>query len=252
MVADLPASRMPVRSAPSANGAAAGQEMVDDQHDDGADHRHEHAVDVEAGHAGRPELVEQEAADHRADDAEHDVEQQALALAVDNLAGDEAGDQPEHDPADDRHAVSFLPGLSGEVARGARAQVRLEQIVCRANRLAALGRAIPPQQATQPFSMGQAPTACLRLLGFPCASQSASKTSGARTLPHFWPRTLCLTKQKAVAQVLWCRSCCWGASDWSSSAGTYTRSWPSPASSRIGGTAGQPRSWASAGNPRPP
>src|SRR4051794_10505401 len=44
--------------------------MVDDQHNDGTDHRHEHAVDVEAGHACRPELVEQEAADHRADDAE--------------------------------------------------------------------------------------------------------------------------------------------------------------------------------------
>src|SRR3954468_12581111 len=98
---------LPVRSAPSANGATAGQEMVDDQHDDGTDHRHEHAVDVEAGHARRPELVEQKAADHRADDAEDDVEQQALALAVDDLAGDEAGDQTEHDPADDRHALSF-------------------------------------------------------------------------------------------------------------------------------------------------
>src|SRR3954462_12163651 len=113
MVADLPASRMPVRSAPSANGAAAGQEMVDDQHDNGADHRHEHAVDVEAGHAGRSELVEQEAADYRADDAEDDVEQQALALAVDDLAGDEAGDQPEHDPANDRHDVFSPPAASG-------------------------------------------------------------------------------------------------------------------------------------------
>jgi len=136
--------------------------VVEEQHDDGAGHRHEHAVDVEAGHPGRPELVEQDADDDRADDAEHDVEQQALALLVDHLAGDEAGDQPEHDPADDRHAVSFvLPGPSGgtardEVARGAGAPVRVEQVVGRANRPGAPGRAIRRPPATRPPSRDQA------------------------------------------------------------------------------------------------
>src|SRR3954453_21151372 len=161
---------LPVRSAPSANGAAAGQEMVDDQHDDGADHRHEHAVDVEAGHPRRPELVEQEAADHRADDAEDDVEQQALALAVDHLAGDEAGDQTEHDPADDRHALSFRPGLSGEVARGARAPVRIEQVVGRANRLAATLTGDPaPASYHHTPAMYQAPASCPKRI-FSCSA----------------------------------------------------------------------------------
>jgi hypothetical protein len=44
------------------------------------------------------------------------------------------------------------------------------------------------------------------------------------------------TKQKAVAQVPCCRSCCGDAGGWSSPAGTCTRAWPSPASSRAGGS----------------
>src|SRR5438270_13358 len=96
----------------SGDGAPAGDQVVDDQHHDGADHRDEHAVEVEAGHPGGAELGEQPAADDRADDAEHDVEDEPLAGLVDDLAGDEAGDQPEHDPADEGSvSVTWVPPL---------------------------------------------------------------------------------------------------------------------------------------------
>jgi hypothetical protein len=42
----------------SSNGAAAGDEVVDDRHDHAANHRHEHAVGVKDGDSGCPTLVE--------------------------------------------------------------------------------------------------------------------------------------------------------------------------------------------------
>src|SRR5258706_2669978 len=79
------------------------EHMVDPQHDDGADHGDEHAVEIEAGHANRAEGMEDEAADQRADDPEQDVDEEAGAAPVDDLARDPARDQAEYQPADDRH-----------------------------------------------------------------------------------------------------------------------------------------------------
>ena len=53
--------------------------MVEDQHDDRTHHRHDHAVDVEAGDPGRPELGEDEAADDGSNDAENDGDDDDLA-----------------------------------------------------------------------------------------------------------------------------------------------------------------------------
>ena len=55
------------------------------------------------GHAGLTELVEQEAADHGANDAEQDVDDQPLTRVVDDLAANEAGDQAKDDPSEKGH-----------------------------------------------------------------------------------------------------------------------------------------------------
>src|SRR5690349_6626031 len=73
---------------------AAGEDhVIEQQHDDSADHGHEHAVDVEARHAGVAQPREQPAAHHCADYPENDVEEHAFAGLVDDLAADESGDQ---------------------------------------------------------------------------------------------------------------------------------------------------------------
>src|ERR1700736_5282185 len=80
---------------------------TEQQDDDRADYRDEHAVEVEAGHSRLAEGGEEPAADDRADDAKQDVDEQPLAGLVDDLAGDEAGNQSEDDPGDDRHRALF-------------------------------------------------------------------------------------------------------------------------------------------------
>jgi hypothetical protein len=64
--------------------------MVDEQHHYRTDDRHEHAVDIEAGDAFCPELGEQKAANDRADDPQHNVEDHPFARLVDDLAANEA------------------------------------------------------------------------------------------------------------------------------------------------------------------
>src|ERR1700752_369530 len=63
------AAGKPVRRSGS---AAARHGMVDDQHHDRADHRNEHAPQIEAGPSGTAERVEDEAAHDCPDDAEGD------------------------------------------------------------------------------------------------------------------------------------------------------------------------------------
>src|SRR5262249_47822147 len=72
--------------------------VVDEQHDHGADHRHEDAVQIYSRDAGMAELREQPSAHERAHDAEHDVDKHTLAGIVDDLAADPSGYQPENDP----------------------------------------------------------------------------------------------------------------------------------------------------------
>ena len=56
--------------------------MIGPKHDDGANDGNQHAVEVEAGDPRRAYGCEQEAADHRADDPEHQVKQQSLTERV--------------------------------------------------------------------------------------------------------------------------------------------------------------------------
>jgi YihY family inner membrane protein len=77
------------------------QGVLDRQHNDCPDDRHEHAPDIEAVHASRSHEAEQEAADYRADDSEQQVENDSFACLVDNLARDETCNETEDDPCDD-------------------------------------------------------------------------------------------------------------------------------------------------------
>src|SRR5262249_2583860 len=79
--------------------------VVDHQHHDRSDNCDDHAVKIEAGHAGRTEEIEQKTAHQGANDPQRDVEPKTLALLVDNLASDKPGNQAEYDPADDAHGV---------------------------------------------------------------------------------------------------------------------------------------------------
>ena len=66
--------------------------MVDQQHHDRSDDRHEHTVDIEAGDPFSPDEAKQKAADDRPDNPQNDIEDHPFARLVDNFAGDEAGD----------------------------------------------------------------------------------------------------------------------------------------------------------------
>ena len=83
--------------------------MVKHQHDDGADNRHEHAVEVETSNASSANSGEDEASDNRSDYAENNVEKETLTGLVDDLAAYKPGDQAEYDLADNRHVIPFPP-----------------------------------------------------------------------------------------------------------------------------------------------
>ena len=72
--------------------------MVDDQHDNRANHGNKHAVEVETGNPSGAELREQKAAYNGTDNAKDDVEDQTFAGLIHDLAGDEPGDQTQHQP----------------------------------------------------------------------------------------------------------------------------------------------------------
>jgi len=77
--------------------------MIYQQHHDRTDDGDHHAIDIKSGNAGGAKLGKQKAADDRADNPEHDVHNDALTRLVHHFAGDEAGDQAEQNPSDDRH-----------------------------------------------------------------------------------------------------------------------------------------------------
>jgi len=66
--------------------------VVDQQHHDRADYRHEHAVQIEPGDSGVSEERKDVSTDDRAHDSEYDVEDQPLTGFVDDLAADKACD----------------------------------------------------------------------------------------------------------------------------------------------------------------
>src|SRR4051795_13079967 len=78
--------------------------MVDQQHHDCADDCNEHAVEVEAVDTACAELSKEKPAHDCTDNSQHDVEDHSFTRLVDDLTGNEAGDQTQNKPANDRHA----------------------------------------------------------------------------------------------------------------------------------------------------
>lgn len=79
-----------------------GDQVTDHQHDDRADGRGHDAHDVEPADGGPTEPGEEEAADERADHDQDQVEEQISAGAVDEIGGQNACDEAQKDPGDDR------------------------------------------------------------------------------------------------------------------------------------------------------
>ena len=93
--------------------------VINDKHHHSTDNRDEHAVQVETGHTGRAETLKQPSPNDPADHPEDDVEEETFPLPVHDLAGDETGDQPEDDPAEDRHIRTPLSQLDVDVVPNA-------------------------------------------------------------------------------------------------------------------------------------
>jgi hypothetical protein len=81
----------------------AGDGVIEEQHDDGADDGHEHGIEIEARDAGAADLGENESADKRAHQTQRNVDEATFALVVDDPARNEARDQPEYGPTQNRH-----------------------------------------------------------------------------------------------------------------------------------------------------
>lgn len=79
---------------------AAGQPVVHDEEDGGADSRDHHAIDIESGYAAHSEDVEQPTPDNCSADPEKNVQDDALSGPIDDFAGNEAGNEPKDDPSD--------------------------------------------------------------------------------------------------------------------------------------------------------
>jgi hypothetical protein len=86
-------------STPISNGFPYG--VIDDQNYDGADDRHEEAIEIYAIHSARPKETKEPSADYSADDSENDVEEETFSRLVDDFASDKTGNQTQHDPRQD-------------------------------------------------------------------------------------------------------------------------------------------------------
>src|SRR3984893_11533172 len=138
--------------------------MIDDQDDDGANHGHEHAPEIEACDSDLANRVEDGPADDRTDNAEHDVQDDALAGLVDDLARDKTCDQPEYDPANDGHrhlqnAVEIATPVAG-ITIGRTIQLQFSRGRSRGQRLAvakSTKRAAEPDEGRKRMSRSPAP-----------------------------------------------------------------------------------------------
>jgi hypothetical protein len=75
--------------------------VIDNEYNHGTDNGNEHAVQIETGYSGTAAQLKQPTAHKRSDYAEDNVEEDTRPLAIYDLAGDKAGDQPENNPAND-------------------------------------------------------------------------------------------------------------------------------------------------------
>jgi ribonuclease HII len=69
-----------------------------DQQDDSAYHCHEQTVHVQACDARFAKVMEQPAADHRADDPEQNIDDHSVATVVHQVTRDESSQETENDP----------------------------------------------------------------------------------------------------------------------------------------------------------
>src|ERR1700735_5532312 len=83
--------------------------MVNDQHDDRANHRYENAVDIDSRDSRMAHCLEDFSSDNGADYSEDDVAKKPFTASVDDLAGKKSRNQPDYDPRDNSHHV--LPCL---------------------------------------------------------------------------------------------------------------------------------------------
>src|SRR5947209_1457378 len=87
------------------SGPPANERMIDDQHNNCANHRNEDAVQVYSAYPMSAEHAEKPSAYHCPDDSENDVEENSLSGVIDDLASDEARDQSQNDPCQKRHCL---------------------------------------------------------------------------------------------------------------------------------------------------
>jgi hypothetical protein len=73
--------------------APAKESVVYDQHNHGANHSDEHAIDVESSHASVAESIEKPTSNDRPDDSQDDIQQNTFTALVDQFTGNEPGDQ---------------------------------------------------------------------------------------------------------------------------------------------------------------
>jgi hypothetical protein len=92
--------------------------MIHDEHNDSADDRYKHAVQIEAGYSDMAAQLEQPTANKRPDHSKDSVEEDTRPLAIYDLAGDKAGNQSENNPANDRHlCTSVSQSASASLAK---------------------------------------------------------------------------------------------------------------------------------------
>jgi hypothetical protein len=72
--------------------------MVQDQDKNGAGHGHQETVQIQAGCATGSEETEHPSSSDRTENAEHDVKEDAFSSLVDDLTGNEASQQTQHNP----------------------------------------------------------------------------------------------------------------------------------------------------------
>ena len=75
--------------------------VIAPKHHDRANDRHDHAIDVETSYALRAKQAKKKSSDKRAHDAEGDIEEEAFAALVDNLAANKA-------PAEDQYIRQLI------------------------------------------------------------------------------------------------------------------------------------------------
>src|SRR4029079_9159038 len=85
---------------------AAGNRVIDHEQHCGSHDRDKHAVEIEAGDAGCAERGEEIATHDGSYESEHTIDQHSLTCSTDKLARDEARDQSQYNPGDNRHLKS--------------------------------------------------------------------------------------------------------------------------------------------------